>query len=125
MEAMRERLNNSGYRLVGQVMAPGEFAVRGGLFDIFAMGAEQPFRLDLFGEIIEGIRRFDPETQRSDQSTTTISLLPAREFPITSESIDLFRQNFRRLFEGDPQHVLASNFVARWSYMTSNDLNNN
>ena len=67
------------------------------------MGARYPFRLDLFGEIIEGIRLFDPETQRSAESTTTISLLPAREFPITSESIDLFRQNFRRLFEGDPQ----------------------
>ena len=113
MEAMRERLNNSGYRLVGQVMAPGEFAVRGGLFDIFAMGAEQPFRLDLFGEIIEGIRLFDPETQRSDESTTTISLLPAREFPITSESIDLFRQNFRRLFEGDPQQQQVYRDVSR------------
>ena len=113
MEAMRERLNNSGYRLVGQVMAPGEFAVRGGLFDIFAMGAEQPFRLDLFGEIIEGIRLFDPETQRSDESTTTISLLPAREFPMTSESIDLFRQNFRRLFEGDPQQQQVYRDVSR------------
>ena len=113
MEAMRERLSNSGYRLVGQVMAPGEFAVRGGLFDIFAMGARYPFRLDLFGEIIEGIRLFDPETQRSTESTTTISLLPAREFPITSESIDLFRQNFRRLFEGDPQQQQIYREVSR------------
>ena len=113
MEAMRERLSNSGYRLVGQVMAPGEFAVRGGLFDIFAMGARYPFRLDLFGEIIEGIRLFDPETQRSAESTTTISLLPAREFPITSESIDLFRQNFRRLFEGDPQQQQIYREVSR------------
>ncbi|MEE2611660.1 MAG: transcription-repair coupling factor, partial [Pseudomonadota bacterium] len=68
---------------------------------------------DLFGEIIEGIRLFDPETQRSDQSTTTISLLPAREFPITSESIDLFRQNFRRLFEGDPQQQQVYRDVSR------------
>ena len=113
MEAMRERLSNSGYRLVGQVMAPGEFAVRGGLFDIFAMGARYPFRLDLFGEMIEGIRLFDPETQRSAESTTTISLLPAREFPITSESIDLFRQNFRRLFEGDPQQQQIYREVSR------------
>ena len=113
MEAMRERLSNSGYRLVGQVMAPGEFAVRGGLFDIFAMGARYPFRLDLFGEIIEGIRLFDPETQRSAESITTISLLPAREFPITSESIDLFRQNFRRLFEGDPQQQQIYREVSR------------
>ena len=113
MEAMRERLSNSGYRLVGQVMAPGEFAVRGGLFDIFAMGARYPFRLDLFGEIIEGIRLFDPETQRSAESTTTISLLPAREFPMTSESIDLFRQNFRRLFEGDPQQQQIYREVSR------------
>ena len=113
MEAMRERLSNSGYRLVGQVMAPGEFAVRGGLFDIFAMGARYPFRLDLFGEIIEGIRLVDPATQRSAESTTTISLLPAREFPITSESIDLFRQNFRRLFEGDPQQQQIYREVSR------------
>ena len=74
---------------------------------------DTPFASIYLGEIIEGIRLFDPETQRSAESTTTISLLPAREFPITSESIDLFRQNFRRLFEGDPQQQQIYREVSR------------
>jgi transcription-repair coupling factor (superfamily II helicase) len=105
LEALRQRLQASGYHNVTQVMAPGEFAVRGGLVDLFPMGTERPFRLDLFGEEIESIREFDPETQLSLGKTPRIKLLPAREYPLTPEAIQRFRQAFRVRFEGDPQRV--------------------
>jgi len=102
-EAFRARLAHSAYQPVSQVMAPGEFAVRGSLLDIFPMGSDLPYRIDLFDEQIETIRRFDPETQRSGEKLERIELLPAREFPLNPEAIQRFRQGFRARFEGDPQ----------------------
>ena len=61
----RSRLIEAGYASVGQVTSPGEFAVRGSLLDVFPMGSAAPLRIDLFDDVIEAIRRFDPETQRS------------------------------------------------------------
>ncbi len=101
--ALRERLARANYAAVNQVVAPGEFALRGGLVDIFPMGADTPFRLDLFDDEIESIRYFDPDTQRSAKQIERIELLPAREFPMTEDGVAQFRQNFRRLFEGDPR----------------------
>ncbi len=103
IDALRARLQAAAYHAVGQVMAPGEYAVRGGLIDIFPMGAARPFRLDLFGDEIESIRYFDPETQRSESQQSAIRLLPAKEFPMTEAGIKCFRSAFRRRFEGDPQ----------------------
>ncbi len=100
---LREQLRNANYAAVQQVMSPGEFAFRGGLVDIFPMGADTPFRLDLFDDEIETIRHFDPDTQRSTRQVERIDLLPAREFPMTPAAIKLFRQAFRRHFEGDPR----------------------
>jgi len=105
LEDFRQQLLNSGYHGVGQVMEPGEFAVRGGLVDLFPVGSRTPYRLDLFGDEIESIREFDPTTQRSGTSIESIRLLPAREFPLTEEGIARFRQAFRARFEGDPQKV--------------------
>ena len=107
IHALRSRLNHVGYHLVNQVLTQGEFAIRGGIVDIFAMGARQPFRLDMFGDEIDSIRYFDPETQRSTDAATEISLLPAREFPLTDAGIEHFRTAFRAEFEGDPSKQLV------------------
>lgn len=102
MHAWREQLQHSGYQAVSQVLHPGEYSVRGAIFDIFPMGSQQPFRLDLFDEDIDSIRTFDPETQRSLDQVAQITLLPAREFPLTDDSIRLFRQQWRAQFAGNP-----------------------
>ncbi|MHB8551199.1 MAG: transcription-repair coupling factor [Acidiferrobacterales bacterium] len=105
LETFRARLLHSAYQSVSQVMEPGEYAVRGGLIDIFPMGSDNPYRIDLFGDRIDSIRSFDPETQRSGDKLTAVRLLPAREYPMTPEAIQHFRQEFRARFEGDPQKV--------------------
>ncbi len=103
LNAMRARLDSSGYRCVSQVIEHGEFAIRGSLLDLYPMGSPLPFRIDLLDEEIESIRTFDPETQRSAENRDAIKLLPAREFPLDREGIRHFRQRFRAHFEGDPQ----------------------
>ena len=112
LDALRRQLGNANYAAVQQVMSPGEFALRGGLVDIFPMGAEAPFRLDLFDDEIETIRYFDPDTQRSNRAVEQISLLPAREFPMTEAGIKCFRQAFRRHFDGDPRTQKIYNEVS-------------
>ena len=102
---LRDQLIHANYHSVSQVMEPGEFAVRGGIVDLFPAGSHEPYRLDLFGDQIESIREFDPATQRSGRQLDSIQLLPAREFPLTEEAIQRFRQAFRARFEGDPQKV--------------------
>jgi transcription-repair coupling factor (superfamily II helicase) len=113
IETFRAQLQHSGYFAVTQVMGPGEYAVRGGVIDLFTMGFERPFRLDLFGSEIESIRYFDPETQRSSEKVERIDILPAREFPLTKEGIRRFRENFRATFEGDPQLHLVYREISR------------
>lgn len=103
LDNFRQRLEGAGYSCVSQVMEHGEFAIRGSLIDLFPMGSEQPYRIDLFDNEVESIRTFDPETQCSTAKVTTIQCLPAREFPLTKEAITRFRQAFRSHFEGDPQ----------------------
>ncbi len=103
---LRKRLVHVGYHLVNQVLTQGEFTIRGGIVDIFAMGTRQPFRLDMFGDEIDSIRYFDPDTQRSTGTTGQIQLLPAREIPFTQAGIETFRQAFRAEFEGDPARQL-------------------
>ncbi len=99
--AFRERLTGAGYVSSSQVMAPGEFAVRGSLIDLFPMGSAAPYRIDLFDDEVESIRLFDAETQRSGERTQALRLLPAREFPLTAEGIQQFKRRFRTRFEGD------------------------
>ncbi len=103
MDALRDRLANAHYFSVSQVVSPGEFAVRGGIVDVFPTGSESPFRIDLFDDEVESIRYFDPDSQRSSERTGSIELLPAREFPMTDEGIQTFRRAFRRAIEGDPR----------------------
>lgn len=102
-EKFRQRLIDAGYYSVDQVMSPGEFAIRGGIVDVFPSGMHKPFRLDLFDTQIESIRLFDTESQRSNESLSEIRLLPAREFPLDQDGIETFRQAFRATLDGDPK----------------------
>ena len=101
VERMRLRLEGAGYRCVDTVYEHGEFAVRGALIDLFPMGSELPFRIDLFDDEIETLRTFDPETQRSIDKVESIRLLPAREFPLNKEAVTGFRGRFRERFDVD------------------------
>ena len=96
-----------------QVMSPGEFAIRGGLVDVFPSGTDAPFRLDLFDTEIESIKLFDTESQRSGESLERIELLPAREFPLDKESVQFFRQSFRATLDGDPKKSLIYREVSK------------
>jgi transcription-repair coupling factor (superfamily II helicase) len=102
IEPLRARLVESGYASVSQVSAPGEFALRGSLFDVFPMGTSTPLRVDLFDDEVEAIREFDPETQRSGASLEKVRLLPGRELPLDADSVKAFRLRYRKRFEGDP-----------------------
>jgi transcription-repair coupling factor (superfamily II helicase) len=102
IEPFRQRLIEAGYASVSQVTSPGEFALRGSLFDVYPMDLDAPLRIDLFDEDIEAIRRFDPETQRSGETVQSVRLLPAREVPLDAEAVREFRRRFRARFEGDP-----------------------
>ncbi len=107
IDAFRLRLQQGAYYAVSQVAMPGEYAVRGGLVDLFPMGAQWPIRIDLFDDSIDSLRRFDPEDQRSSDQVDQVTLLPAREFPMDEAAIRTFRQNFRKAFEGDPSRQQA------------------
>ena len=99
---LREQLTIAGYNHVQQVLTPGEYCVRGGIIDLFAMGSVLPYRIDLFDDEIETIATFDVDTQRTLYPVPEIRLLPAREFPLDEKGQATFRQNFRDRFEGDP-----------------------
>lgn len=124
IDKQKQRLSKAGYIHTDNVFEPGEFAVRGSIVDIFAIGQSLPFRLDLFDDEIESIKFFDPQTQRTiddnklaelkkqswenseianwqlpkTASVERMRLLPAREFPLI-EGRELFRQNFASIFE--------------------------
>jgi transcription-repair coupling factor (superfamily II helicase) len=102
LAALRSQLTLAGYSHVTQVLAPGEYCVRGGLVDLFPMGSALPYRLDLMDEEIESIRSFDPDTQRTLYKVPEIRLLPAREFPLDDAGRNRFRSAYRETFEGDP-----------------------
>ena len=100
--ALRLQLQQAGYDPVSSVMRPGEYSIRGGLIDLFPMGSSLPYRLDLFGDEIEQIRAFDPDTQRSLYPVNEVRLLPGHEFPFDDASRTAFRGRWREVFEGDP-----------------------
>lgn len=102
IDDLRQRLTNSGYHTVSQVREHGEFAIRGSIIDLYPMGSRQPYRIDLFDDEIDSIRIFSAETQRTTNEISEIKLLPAKEFPLTPESIDYFRNQWRSTFTGNP-----------------------
>ncbi len=99
---LRSQLTLAGYQHVTQTVAPGEYSVRGGLIDLFPMGANLPYRIDLFHDEIETIRTYDADSQRTLYKVPEIRLLPAREFPFDEAGRTRFRGRFRETFEGDP-----------------------
>jgi len=99
---LKQQLTMAGYSHVSQVVSPGEYTVRGGLIDLFPMGALVPYRVDLFDNEIDSIRTFDPDTQRSLYPVPEVRLLPGREFPMDEASRALFRSRWRELLDGDP-----------------------
>ena len=100
--ALKLQLQQAGYDPVSAVMRPGEYSIRGGLIDLFPMGSSLPYRLDLFGDEIEQIRAFDPDTQRSLYPVKEVRILPGHEFPFNDSSRTAFRSRWREVFEGDP-----------------------
>lgn len=101
VDVLRENLVNAGYANVSNVVATGEFAIRGGIVDLFPMGSEFPYRIDLFDKEIETIKTFDPDTQRTIAPVSEIRLLPAHEFPTDKTAQTLFRTQFREQIDGD------------------------
>ncbi|MDD2882327.1 MAG: transcription-repair coupling factor [Rhodoferax sp.] len=99
---LKAQLTLAGYSHVTQVVSPGEYAVRGGLIDLFPMGSLVPFRVDLFDDEIDSIRTFDPDSQRSLYPVPEVRLLPGREFPMDDDARARFRHRWRELLEGDP-----------------------
>ncbi len=88
----------NGYNRADQVMEPGEYAVRGGLIDLFPPGSEEPVRIDLFGDDVETIRSFDPVSQRTTGTRDAVALKPMSETVLTPESIARFRTKYREMF---------------------------
>ena len=99
---LKGQLTLAGYQHVTQVVSPGEYAVRGGLIDLFPMGSLVPYRVDLFDDEIDSIRTFDPDSQRSLYPVPEVRLLPGREFPMDEAARTKFRARWRELLDGDP-----------------------
>jgi len=91
-------LSNSGYRRSDQVTEAGDFAIRGGLLDLFPIGGETPYRLDYFGDEIDSIRTFDPIDQRTTGHADKIHLKPASELDYSEAGIQRFRRNYVNTF---------------------------
>ncbi len=98
MDVEKRRLDAAGYRNVPQVLDPGDFAIRGGLLDVYPMGADEPYRVELLDNEIDSIRAFDPESQRSLGKVDAVRLLPGREIPFdeaaTKRAMDTLRERF-------------------------------
>ncbi len=101
LDAFRRNLERNGYRNVDTVFEHGEFALRGALFDIYPMGSDLPYRIDLLDDEVDTLRTFDPETQRTVEKVAAIKLLPAREYPLDSAAIGRFQMNWYDSFEVD------------------------
>lgn len=100
-------LTNNGYVRREAVREWGEFALRGGLLDVFPPGYEMPFRLDFFGSTVETLRTFDPLTQVSVDKVTELHLKPMGEITLSPETIERFRKGYREAFGlPDPQDPL-------------------
>jgi len=97
----KRRLEAASYRNVPQVLDPGDFAIRGGLLDVFPMGAHAPLRIELLDDTIDSIRAFDPESQRSLEKTDAVKMLPGREVPLDDLSVQRALDALRERFDVD------------------------
>jgi transcription-repair coupling factor (superfamily II helicase) len=111
LEVLTDFLTANGYHRTGTVREAGEYAVRGGIIDIFPTGNETPVRVDLFGDEIERMRHFDPVTQRSDVNAGRLTLQPVSELTLDEASIARFRSGYREIFgviDDDPLYEAVS-----------------
>lgn len=103
LDKLRKQLMSAGYQAVDTVFQHGEFAVRGAIIDIYPMGSNEAYRIELFDDEIDSLRAFDPENQRTLRQTEQIELLPAKECPLDKDSIARFKNRWFAQFEGDPK----------------------
>ncbi|MEX0368029.1 MAG: transcription-repair coupling factor, partial [Ruegeria sp.] len=94
-EALRAFLVRMGFSQSPTVMEPGDYAIRGGIIDIYPPGESGPVRLDLFGDVLDGARRFDPVSQRTTEKLDVVELAPVSEVILDDAAITRFRQNYR------------------------------
>ncbi|QFT93063.1 Transcription-repair-coupling factor [Roseovarius sp. THAF9] len=94
-DALKSFLVRMGFTQAPTVMEPGDYAVRGGIIDIYPPGESGPVRLDLFGDVLDGVRRFDPATQRTTEKLDRVELAPVSEVILDEAAITRFRQNYR------------------------------
>jgi transcription-repair coupling factor (superfamily II helicase) len=107
MDSVVRWLELNGFTRASTVREPGEYAVRGGILDLFPPGMDMPVRFDFFGDTLESIRTFDPETQRSDDTLRGIDLVPVAEFQLITETITRFRTGYVKEFGApSPDDVL-------------------
>ena len=100
MTSLTEWLQNNGFVRASAVRDTGEYAVRGGILDLFAPSMPEPIRLDFFGDTLESIRTFDPETQRTVATLRAVDLVPVSEVQLTSDAMRRFRQGYVVEFGG-------------------------
>ena len=98
MDGVVKWLELNGFVRASTVREPGDYAVRGGILDLFPPGMAEPVRLDFFGDTLESIRSFDPETQRTTDQLRAIDLVPVAEFQLTTETIRRFRLGYVEAF---------------------------
>jgi len=108
ISALTTRLAESGMQTAERVLVQGEFAARGGLLDIWPATEEKPLRIDLFGDDIESIRYFDPETQRSGDFLDAFTSVPVRETILDTQGIETFTAAFRARFPQHRKHPMLS-----------------
>ncbi len=98
MASITRWLELNGFGRASTVREPGDYAVRGGIIDLYAPGMAEPVRLDFFGDTLESIRSFDPETQRTTDQLRALDLVPVAEFQLTTETIRRFRLGYVEAF---------------------------
>ena len=101
LESLQHSLVNAGYNKVDSVFQHGEFALRGSIIDIYPMGSEEAYRIELFDSEIDTLRTFDPESQRTITHVESIELLPAKECPLDNDSIAHFKHQWHSAFDVD------------------------
>ncbi|MEZ5787819.1 MAG: transcription-repair coupling factor [Xanthobacteraceae bacterium] len=112
MDGIVKWLELNGYLRSATVREAGEYAVRGGILDLYPPGIHDPVRLDFFGDTLESIRGFDPETQRSTDQLRALDLVPVAEFQLTSETIRRFRQGYVATFGAETSDDLLYQAVS-------------
>lgn len=116
LDKLRENLVEAGYSAVSNVVAGGEFAVRGGIVDLFPIGSSTPYRIDLFDDEIDSIKTFDPDTQRTLAPVSEIRLLPAHEFPTDADAQKIFRTRFREEIQSNPNEAAVYQAVSNGQF---------